>query len=201
MSMIAGLNPWITMWSQPRSTIRAIAFNRPNYGVYYLAIMYVLQGFFFYANWWSLGVRAHYPLYLAIGILASPVIGVLWLYLMGGFFYFSGRLFGGRATQKQLRAAVGWSAIPFSIALMMWVLLLFWSPEHAFIQDSGPHSSIFVNFITLIAKTWSFVLLVQSLREIQHFSLWKSLINVLLIWLVSSILFFLVFSLLRILVY
>lgn len=195
--MIAGLNPWISMWNQPRSTIRAIAYNRPTYGIYYLAIIYALQGFFFYANWWSLGVRTYYPFYLTLGIIASPIIGVIWLYLMGEFFYLSGRLLRGTATRRQIRSIVAWSAVPFTITLAMWLLLLFWSPEHVFIQDSGPHSSIFVNLITLIAKVWSFVLLLQSLREIQHFSIGKSILNVLGVWVFSTILFFFVFSALR----
>ncbi|MBX7065725.1 MAG: YIP1 family protein [Parachlamydiales bacterium] len=195
--MIAGLNPWITMWNQPRSTIRAIAFNRPTFGIYYLAIIYALQGFFFYANWWSLGVRTNYPFYLTLGIIVSPLIGILWLYLMGEFFYLSGRLLKGTATRRQLRAAVAWSALPFTITLAMWVMLLFWSPEYVFIQDSGPHSSIFINFITLIAKIWSFILLIQSLRELQHFSTGKAILNVVGIWILSSVLFFVVFSVLR----
>lgn len=194
--MIAGLNPWISMWNQPRSTIRAIAYNRPTYGIYYLAIIYALQGFFFYANWWSLGVRTHYPFYLTLGIIVSPIIGIIWLYLMGEFFYLSGRLLHGTATRRQIRAIVAWSALPFTITLAMWVLLLFWSPEHVFIQDSGPHSSIFVNFITLIAKVWSFVLLLESLREIQHFSVRKAALNVIGVWTFSTILFFIVFSIL-----
>ncbi len=185
------------MWSRPRDTIRTLAFNKPTYGIYFLAIMYALQGFFFYANWWSLGVRTHYPLYLTIGILASPIIGLCWLYLMGFFFYLIGRLFKGMATMRQLRSAVAWSAIPYTITLIMWILLLFWSPEHVFIQDSGVHSSIFINFITLIAKIWSLVLLVQSVREVQHFSLKISAFNVAIIWLLTWILFFFSFSILR----
>ena len=188
------------MWSRPRDTIRAIAFNKPTYGVYYLSALYALQGFFFYANWWSLGVRTHYPLYLTLGILFSPLIGICWLYLMGAFFYLFGRFFKGKASSCQLRAAVAWSALPYSITLVMWVLFLFWSPEYVFIQDSGFHSSIFVNFFTLIAKTWSLVLLVQNIREVQHFSLGVALFNIFVVWLVSSILFFFSFSFLRLIV-
>ena len=185
------------MWSQPRNTIRALAFSKPTFGVYYLVVLYAVQGFFFFANWWSLGVRTHYPFYLGFGLLLSPLIGICWLYLMGEFFYLLGRLFKGTASRLQIRSALAWSTIPYSITLLMWLLLLFRSPDHVFIQDSGPHSSIFINSVTLIAKTWSFVLLVQSLREVQHFSLRISLLNVISISIFSSILFFFAFSFIR----
>lgn len=195
--MIAGLNPWMTMWNRPRSTIRVLAYNRPTYGVFYLAVIYALQAFFFYANWWSLGIRVNYPLYLTVGIIGSPVMGMLWLYLVGEFFYFSGRLLNGSATRRQIRAAVAWSALPFTITLSMWFVLLFCSPEFAFIQYSGPYSSVFIVLITLIAKIWSFVLLFQSLCELQYFSTLKSILNVSGVWFFTTVLFFFAFSILR----
>ncbi len=188
------------MWSQPRNTIRDIAFNRPRFGVYFLASIYALQGFFFYANWWSLGIRERYPLYLALGIVLSPLVGILWLYLTGALFYLSGKLFHGQASLLQIRALVAWSAIPFTITLVMWLLLLFYTPEYTFIQESGPYSSIFINTITLMVKIWSFVLLIQSLREVQRFSLRVAIINILIVWFISWILFFVAFSLIRLIV-
>lgn len=185
------------MWTKPQSTIRAIVLHRPSYGIYLLAMLYALQGFFFYANWWSLGVRANYALYLLLGILLSPLLGLLWLYVGGELFYLTGHLFKGKGTRKELRAALAWSALPYTLTLTMWVLLLFCSPEYVFLQDSGPISSLFTNSITLIAKVWSFILMIQCLKELQSFSLGKAILNILIVGLLTWILFFLTFSLIR----
>lgn len=197
MSLIAGLNPWVTMWSQPRSTIRAIAHSKPAYGVYWLAAVYALQSFFFYANWWSVGLNAHFALLLALGIVLSPFMGLVWLYFMGGVYYLTGRLLKGEAPASHLRAAIAWSAIPYSIALLTWLVLIFLGTEHAFIHDSEGTSSIFVNLIMIIVGIWSVVLLIQSIREIQQFSIGRSILNVILSGILASIIYFLLFFFLR----
>ena len=79
MPLFAGLNPWVSMWNQPRSTIRAIVHSKPSYGVCYLAAVYALQSFSFYANWWSLGLNAHYHLWMTLGVVLSPLVGFIWL--------------------------------------------------------------------------------------------------------------------------
>jgi hypothetical protein len=195
--MIAGMNPWLTMWSQPRSTIRAIVHNRPLYGVLYLAAIYTLQSFFFYANWWSLGLNDRYYAFLFLGIILSPLIGFIWLYFMGWVYSLTGRWCGGRAPAPHLRAALAWSKIPTSINILLWFILIILNPDRAFIQDAGGAPSVFINFIYLILGTWSLVLLIQSLRELQAFTILRSLLNIILASLLSNILFILGFIFLR----
>lgn len=195
--MIAGMNPWLTMWGQPRSTVRAIVHNRPRYGLLYLASVFALQSFFFYANWWSLGLNAHYSGLLFLGIVLSPLAGCIWLYFMGWVYSFTGRWCGGRAPGAHIRAALAWSKIPTSLNILLWFVLAVLNPERVFIQDSGGAPSLFINFIYLILGAWSIVLLIQSLRELQAFSILRSLINILIASLVSNILILSGFALLR----
>lgn len=194
MPQFAGLNPWVSMWNQPRSTIRAIVHSKPAYGVFYLAAVYALQSFFFYANWWSLGLNAHYHLWMTLGVILSPIIGIVWLYFQGLIYSISGRLLKGAASPAHLRSAVAWSTIPYSITLLMWLFLIFASAENVFIQDAGGPSSLFVNLIAMIVGIWSLVLLIQSLREVQQFSVGRSILNVLLSCILSAIFYFLLIS-------
>lgn len=185
------------MWTRPREVVRFLAFNRPTYGVYYLATAYALEGLFFYANWWSLGVHSHASSYFGFAALLSPFIGFGWLYLGGAFFYLLGKAFKGIGSMIQLRSALAWSSIPYLITLFVWLFLFSFSSEHVFIQDSGPYSSVFIIFITLVVKIWSLVLLVQSIREVQHFSLGVSILNIIIVWIFSWIIFFFSFSFFR----
>lgn len=197
MSLFAGLNPWITMWSQPRSTIRAIVHSDSSYGIYYLAALYALQSFFFYANWWSVGLEAHYSVILALGVVLSPLLGLIWLYILGAIYYFTGRLLRGEATSRGTRACIAWSTIPFSISLLMWLCLIFLEGQQAFIHNSSDTSSLFINLIMIIVGCWSLVLLIQSIREVQQFSMARAILNVILAWVISYILAILAFLFFR----
>ncbi len=197
MDQIAGIHPWMTMWSQPKTTIRALVHARPTYGVFYLAAVYALQGFFFYFNWWSLGLHTHYYTLLFLGVLLSPFIGFLWLYFMGFLFQITGYWLRGTAPSLHLRTAIAWSKIPYSIALLMWLILILINSDYVFIQDAGGPSSIFVNLITLILGIWSLILLIQGIREVQQFTIGRSIANVALAGFIFSVLSFLFFGLLR----
>jgi hypothetical protein len=195
LPLTAGLNPWADMWSQPRSTIRALTSTTPSYGIYYLATLYVLQSFFFYCNWWSIGLRPDYPLVLTLGALLSPLAGFIWLHFVTGIYYLTGRLLRGDAPFSHLRTAMAWSSIPFAITLLMWLLLICLNVEYTFIQEIEGSSSLFIYLISGIVSCWSLVLLIQCLREIQQFSVRRALFNVFLSWLLSSLICFSLFSL------
>jgi hypothetical protein len=193
MTLFSGLNPWIAMWSEPRTTIRVIVHNHSSYGIYYLAAMYALQSFFFYANWWSLGLIPHFQSILALAVAISPLLGTIWLYFTGGVYYLIGHALKGEASGRTLRAAIAWSTLPFTVSLLMWLSLFILEGSYVFIHEFMGPSSVFVNAILIIVSIWSFVLLVQSIREVQQFSLGRSILNVLLAY-VFSFLFIIVFS-------
>lgn len=191
------MSPWLSMFGQPKKTIRAVLHTNPRYGVLYLAAIYALECFFYYSNWWSLGLSFPlYPLILTCLVL-SPIAGFIWLYFSSWIFYFTGRLLKGKAPALHLRTALAWSHIPAIFSILMWFALLATHPDTTFIQDAGIPSSLFINSITLIATIWSFVLLVQSIREIQGFSLACSVGNIVLSWFISSILSFVGFVIFR----
>lgn len=190
-----GMNPWLSMWGQPRVTIRSILYSNPKYGIFYLASLYVLDNCFFYSNWWSLG--ASFPFYsiFLVSLILSPLVGLGWLYFSSWIFYFTGRWLKGEAPPVHLRAAIAWSKIPLSASVFMWLLLLAVHPEATFIQDGGGSSSLFINFITIILNIWSFILLVQSIREVQNFTLLRSIANIFLAGLITFVIGFLSFAL------
>ena len=195
--MMSGINPWLAMWTEPRQTIRAILQSNPRYGVYYLAAMYALQSFLYFANYWSLGIS--YPFYsiLIAGVVLCPFAGFITLYIEGWILRVTGGWLRGTASMVQLRAAFAWSKIPLSINLLMWFTLLMAHPDYVFILDAIGPTSIFINCICLIAGVWSLVLLIQSIREAQSFSTGRAIVNVILAGLFSFVIFLLASLIIR----
>lgn len=196
--LIPKRSPWIMMWSQPRLAMHLIGGANASLGTYFLAALFVLESFFFFANWWSLGLRFHYGLILAVSFVSAPLIAALWLYALGILYHFTGRIMGKKNAPYFLRLAIGWSKIPYVAAVFMWLVLIFLSPSSAFIQGGpGPFSTLFVYCILFIVFCWSFILSIQSIREIQQASLGWAVCNVLFTRSLSFVCFFLLFSIFR----
>lgn len=192
-----GINPWLSMWGHPRNTIRAIVSSNPKYGVIYLVTIYALQNFFYFSNYWSLGLSYPFYVILIAALLLSPLSGWIWVYVVGWILCFTGGWLGGKAPMSHLRTVAAWSKIPTSISLIMWFILLLAYPEYVFIQDAGGPTLLFVNFITFVLFLWSLVLLIQSVREVQSFSVGRAFLNIFLAWIFSMLFSFIFFAILR----
>ena len=170
-------NPWFTIWTNPRSTIRTIIDTNPKRSIWWLATIYVLQTLLFFANYTSLGLNYHFALILIIAIVLSPFIGILWLYLFGWVLHFTGKWLGGKAPMDHIRSALAWSKVPILINLAMWLILLVFSANYVFVQFSFGPSLFFINLISMISGVWSLVILIQNIRETQGFSIGRSIAN------------------------
>ena len=189
--MVGGLSFWISMWTNPRPTIRAIVNLNPKFGVFYLATIYALQNNLVCSSYWSLGLSFPFYAILLASLVLSPFLGVIWLYFTGWVLYITGKWFRGQAPMSHLRAAAAWSKIPSCISLFMWLILLISDSDMTFIHAVSGPAALFMNFILLILGVWSFVLLIQSVRELQNFSIGKSFLNIVVSELFSFI--FLIF--------
>ena len=130
-------SPWLTMWTNPRETIRRVVYYDPKRDVLLLA---ALQGFVSFfggmlyiflllvlisndyvgapGTWESdlsnLPSMSFTALAIALGICATigPISGLIGLYLYGWLFRMTGRWLGGNAYPIEVRAAIAWSAVP-----------------------------------------------------------------------------------------
>jgi len=193
--MIGGINPWATMWTSPRSTIRTVVNVNPRYGVFYLAWIYALQSFLYFASYWSFGLSYSFFTILIAGIVLSPLIGMIWVYFMAWIFFLTGKWIRGTAPLSHLRAAVAWSILPSSLTLLMWLILMIAGTDMVFVHGVSGPSSLFIHFISLVIWIWSVVLLIISVREVQGFSAPRAVLNVFLTWVVSWVAWILFFML------
>jgi hypothetical protein len=187
MNEIGGLNPWMSIWSHPRATIRAISMEKPAYGFWILSTLYALYLSFSTANFYSWGLDRSFSAVFFPLVIVSPLTGFVWLTFQAFLLRIAGRILGGKASYQFVRAAVAWSRIPYAFALGMWIVLMAVHTESAFIQHAAGPSSLFIMLISLILHVWAIVLLVQLIREVQSFSLGRAIANVVLSWVFSFV--------------
>ncbi len=179
-----GMNPFFTMWASPNKTIRAIIDYNPNLGFYFLSAITALQSFFFIFTYYELRFPIHYLLTLAIAIVLSPFVGAIWLYFLSWVLHFTGKWMKGRAPFSHVKAALAWSRLPLIIDLLMWFILSAFVSGYVALQYTSPTSILFINLISSITAIWAFVLLVQALREVQGFTMIRSVVNVILMYVI-----------------
>lgn len=187
------------MWLRPRETIRHIVHTNPRRGAFCLSALYIFQLLFFLFNFWSLGLFVpHYTL-LIPSALATPFLALAWLSVYSRLLEQTGRWFGGRAPLSHLKAVSAWSRLPLTLSLILWGGLWLSNPREVFIQFGPGNTALLMQASLLILKGWTAALLVQSLREVQQFSLAKALLNALASWAIYFLVFISMIFCLRIL--
>lgn len=179
-------NPWKTIWTAPRKTIREIVRTNPKLHFWLLSWIYAFPILLHMAQDMSLGEV--YPM-VGIGVAAAvlaPFIGWVFLSLFAVMLLWTGRWIGGEGKYLGLRAAVSWSNVPNIVNIVFWVILgaLFGSGlfTQAFSQmelagaQMGLVGLIFL--AQLVLAVWTFVILLNTVSEVQKFSVWKALLNV-----------------------
>lgn len=180
------LNPWISMWKNPRKTIREIVNIAPQRGLFLLAVIFGLQYLLNIAHTMSLG-KSFSPAMLLIGALVlSWIVGFIWFYAFGACLYWTGKLFKGQSKFFQLRASVAWASVPYILNILMWIVFLATSTFTIFVEYSQGFTFFFISCVTLITAIWSLILLIQCVKEVQDFSYWRAIGN----YIVALILYF-----------
>ena len=176
-------NPWVAMLSNPSTTIRSIIKTNPRSGFFYLSSIWFLQLFFLCISYLSLSFPIHYGLTILIAVILSPFLGAICLQVFSYFLYISGKCLKGKSKFIQIRCAFAWSRLPFVINLFMWFVLSIFLAELLFVRVGISYTFYSTTLITSITSVWAFALLVLSVKEVQGFSLIRSLISVILAYL------------------
>lgn len=174
--MTASASPIRTIWSRPRSTIRQVVDNDPEYGVLLLtllsgALLGVVEAF---DRIWS-DEPTLATVAFTVGALGGAVRGVFVLYLGAWILAMASRVAGGSAPSVEVRAAIAWGNAP--LALGAPALLVLWGGGLLLDLGNGFFDALAAIFAVLLV--WSYVLLVFGLGVVQNFSTRKSALIVL----------------------
>ncbi len=182
------LRPWRTIWTQPRATVRHLVETDPDYMVLVLASLGGVAQVLDRASTRNLGDRL--PLWgiLLLALLVGPLGGIASLYIGAALAHWTGRWLGGVAPVAHLRTAGAWANVPNAWGLLLWVAAIALIGQEMFTRetprlDSSPGLILLMMLISIafiILGIWSFILLLKGVAEVQGFSAWRALGNVLL---------------------
>lgn len=200
MSKKLGVNPWISILTRPRDTIKVIVGFNPNYRIFILSSIVGFFSILGIGQQLQLGKRLDLILIIIPAIILSPLWGYILYSFSSWFVFFTGRWIKGAAKYREVRASMLWAGVPLIVVDIFYIFLIIIGGV-TFFRGEGkfyffPFASVLVVLLavlSVVAVVWSFVIYLNTLSAVQKFSRWRAFGNMLLAW-VFKVLFLFVLS-------
>lgn len=178
-------NPWLAIWLHPRRTIQTIVETNPERYVMPLAALAGIPQALDRASLRNAGDELPLPFILGASLGGGVFGGLLGLFLLAFLLRWTGKWIGGRGNTENLRAAIAWSSIPSICALLFWVLDLYFFGKDMFTSETPRIAERPMLYFSLAAleftlAIWGLVLFIKCVAQVQCFSAWRAIGNVLL---------------------
>lgn len=187
-------NPWKSMWVRPRETIRMIIAENPKRSLWILSFIYGLTSLFNGFQSFPLAIRFGMMPILIFSIILAPFWGYAFFSIWSYVIVWVGRFLKGQANFESARAAYAWSSVPLIGNIPLWLLLILFYSDFFFFgaqEKMLMPGAVALLFLILLGKLvfaiWSIVLYLQSLSEVQQFSIMRAIGNVVLASLIMVI--------------
>ncbi|HXN12737.1 MAG TPA: YIP1 family protein [Candidatus Acidoferrales bacterium] len=176
------MTPFLTIWTEPRATIRRIVDTDPTR--YVVAIAAAGPAISALADEWSKAMSDSsnlsvlWPLWVAADVTAQAVVGVVFLYIGAAILTWSGGLIGGVASNVEMRAATAWSQVPgVAAAIVLLIAVLMGVPVPQVIGSTLPSidpAFYKVLLVELVLGLWSGIIGLYCIAEVHRFSTWRA---------------------------
>ncbi len=178
--------PFLTIWYQPRKTIRAIVDADPIKHVHVLAM---LTGITLMLDNFVENLSGSILMNLAFLLIGGPIIGIGLLYLFAAIFSTSSAFVRGSGKPEETRTALAWASIPqitLTPVYLIYFLLLFFEEEFSSSMFTFLDASY--SFLIILVGLWGFIVFLLCLAEVNRISFWKAVLVFILPFLVAIIL-------------
>jgi hypothetical protein len=180
--------PWLSMWFRPRQTVRRLVESNPRKGFFCLSWIYGFPAVLRIFQEISLGVSLGSSWIILLAVVLALPVGWIILQYMTAIIFLLGKVIRGGATYIDVRVAVSWATIVNLAPVAMWIILISVFRQHLFFLEftdqlfTGPEFGVMVAmFVTLfVAWVWWLIIFLHSLSEVQGFSFWMALLNLVL---------------------
>lgn len=194
-----GINPWFSIWVHPRKTIRALVEYNTNYRMITLCAIYGFQYILQIIQYLSLGQGSSLIFILLLALIFSIPMGYIVFNVLSALYFWIGKLIKGKGSFKQIRAATYWSSVPMIVTCLIWIILmvlygnsLFVAGYETKIVGGAAALSLGLGIVQLVIGIWGLIIMLHALGEVQGFSAWMALLNLVLAGLAMFITIFLI---------
>lgn len=182
------VNPWRSIWLHPRDTVRHLVQTNPDHLILVLAALAGVAQMLDRAAGRSLGDTVSFPMILGLALVFGPLFGILTLYVSSILIAWTGGWIGGSAPSRHIRTAMAWAGVPVVAGLVLWVVAIPVLGDETFTTamprvEASLGLALFMmawGLALFVLGVWSLILLFKSVGEVQGFSAWKAMGNVLL---------------------
>lgn len=181
-------NPWLTIWTKPRATIRGIVDYNPSHRIFAIAMF---GSALMLCSALEEVRKSENLVEIIVGVLGGTVMlglmFLLYLWAVGWWLGVVGRWLGGHAHAREVRAAVAWGFVPSLEAAVPLVLVFIgvslttgFSGSNA---QPGPAAMTAFGLtvgLFMIAVFWGAFVNFKVLGEVHGFSAWRGLATIFL---------------------
>ena len=197
-------NPWLSIWTSPKATIRRVVSENPNKSLWWLAAIYGFSSLMNTFQSASMGQAMGTAGLLILAVVLAPFWGWVCFSVWSAFVTWTGKWFKGQGNFKTIRAAYAWSCVPIALNIPLWLLMVALFGHQLFLNlpDSHlmPNGLVMFMFIILIVKmiltVWSLVIYLNALAEVQNFSILRAILNLVVSALILVLILFVIWGLL-----
>ncbi len=191
--------PYKTIWTSPRQTVRRIIAVNPSLHVIALVCLAGVGQALDRASSRNAGDNLPLVAILGTACLVGPLGGIFMLWFGSHMIQLTGKWIGGVGKREHIKTAIAWSYVPSAFAVLLWIPMILLVGMDVFTEEMPSIEArplllapfLAIVFTQVILSIWSFVLLCNTIAEVQRFrSAWRGLGNVILAALVLFVALF-----------
>lgn len=195
-------SPWTSMWTSPRATMRELMQSNPKRGFVWLSFFYGVTFLLRLCQQYSLATSVGLWWIVLISVVLAIPVGMALISLYSIFLFWLGKIIKGKGDYHGIRAATAWANVTQIPPLAIWILLMLTFGRQLFFYSFYDQMFtglaaivVMINFIgMLVFGIWGLIIFLHALSEVQKFSFWMALLNVVLVaialWLVGVVIGF-----------
>lgn len=179
---------WSTIWVHPRATIRRIVTENKKQSLWLLATIYGFSALLGTFQSFSIGsVIGVIPIFI-LAVIFAPIWGYIAFAIWSWLVLWTGKWLKGLGDFQSVRAAYAWSCVPIAVSDLIWIVMLVMFGSTLFaMQPTAPlfsQAQTIVLLVLLFGKVifsiWSLVIYLNTLAEVQQFSVLRAIGNVII---------------------